>query len=228
MKHGILYNVGVGPGDPELVTRKAVRLLTQADVIAVPDKGTGAHTALGIVADLAQEKPLLMCPAPMTRDEAVLEQCQTRIGGQICELLEAGKTVCFITLGDPSIYSTYIYIHKKVAAAGYEAELVPGVPSFCAAAARLGISLCERDQRLMIVPAGSEAEDVMQISANKVFMEAGGEILRLQQSLRRCGMLEQASAVENCGMDDEHIWERFSDMQTPSGYFSLGVVKESE
>lgn len=226
MKTGKLYGIGVGPGDPELVTRKAVRLLDQADVIAIPDNGTGTKTALGIVEDLVQGKPLMMCPAPMTRDDAVLEQCQNWTADHICCLLDEGKTVCFITLGDPSIYSTYIYIHKKVTARGYDAELVPGVPSFCAAAARLGISLCEGNQRLMIVPADSRAEEVMGFPANKVFMKAGSGIMDLQQSLSRCGLLDRASAVENCGMEGEHIWQRFSDMQAPSGYFSLVVVKE--
>ena len=139
MKRGILYGVGVGPGDPELLTLKARRILSEADVIAVPDKGAGEKTALNIVKDYIQDKPLHTCAAPMVRDQAVLDRVRDSIAAELCGLLEEGKTVAFITLGDPSIYSTYLYIHRRVLAAGYEAKMVPGVPSFCAVAAQLEI-----------------------------------------------------------------------------------------
>lgn len=228
MTIGKLYGIGVGPGDPELVTMKAVRLLAQADIVAVPDKGTGEKTALGIVQAYVEGKELLLCPTPMTRDQAVLDECHDRIARQLCSLLDQGKTVCFITLGDPSIYSTYIYVHKRVQAAGYPAELIPGVPSFCAVAARLGISLCEQDQRLLILPAGGEDPIGEQFPANKVYMKAGSGIMELQQRLAAQGKLDRASAVENCTMADERVWSQFGDMQTPSGYFSVVVVKEEQ
>ena len=142
MEKGKLYGVGVGPGDPELLTKKAERVLREADVVAVPDKGAGEKTALNIVADIVGGKELLYCPTPMVRDRAVLDGCYEKIADDICALLDAGKVVAFITLGDPTVYSTYIYVHKKVLARGYAAELVPGVPSFCAVAARLNTSLC--------------------------------------------------------------------------------------
>ena len=225
MKTGKLYGLGVGPGDPELLTLKAVRLMKQADIIAVPDKGTGEKTALQIVHAYIQGKELLYCPTPMIRDRERLEQCYESIAQRIAALLDHGKTVCFITLGDPTIYSTYIYVHKKIAARGYDAELVPGVPSFCAVAARLGQSLCEGSERLLIVPASRDLQDSMDISANKIFMKAGSGILELQDRLRASGQLEQASLVENCGMKNEHVWQHFSDMTEPSGYFSVVVVK---
>ena len=150
MKRGILYGVGVGPGDPELLTLKARRILSEADVIAVPDKGAGEKTALQILGDLVQGKETLPCSTPMVRDPAALERAQDSIAAELCGLLEEGKTVAFITLGDPSIYSTYLYIHRRVLAAGYEAKMVPGVPSFCAVAAQLGDGLCEGSDRLLI------------------------------------------------------------------------------
>ena len=152
MEKGILYGVGVGPGDPELLTLKAQRILREADVIAVPDKGTGEKTALAIIGPLTEGKPLLYCAAPMTRDPARLEAAYEENAHQIAALLNEGKTVAFITLGDPSIYSTYLYTHRRVQAMGCEAKLIPGVPSFCAVAAALGIGLCEGGERLMIVP----------------------------------------------------------------------------
>ena len=228
MEKGKLYGIGVGPGDPELLTLKAVRLLREADIVAVPDKGAGEKTALNIVKAHVEDKELMYCPTPMIRDKAKLDQCYQEIADRICTLLDEGKTVSFITLGDPTIYSTYIYVHKKVVARGYDAELVPGVTSFCAVASRLGQSLCEGKQRLLIVPASSDASDTMAVKANKVFMKAGSGIMELQNQLRETNQLEHAFMVENCGMENEHIYPRFADLTENSGYFSVVVVKECE
>ena len=226
MEKGKLYGVGVGPGDPELLTRKAERVLGEADIVAVPDKGAGEKTALNIVSDLVAGKELLSCPAPMVRDQAVLEASYQESADRICARLDEGKTVAFITLGDPTVYSTYIYVHKKVLARGYEAELIPGVPSFCAVAARLNTSLCEGAERLLIVPASHDAADCLDIRANKVFMKAGKAIGGLQAQLAERGLLEHASLVANCGMEGELVCPRFADMTDGTGYFSIVLVKE--
>ena len=226
MEKGKLYGVGVGPGDPELLTRKAERVLGEADIVAVPDKGAGEKTALNIVSDLVAGKELLSCPAPMVRDQAVLEASYQESADRICARLDEGKTVAFITLGDPTVYSTYIYVHKKVLARGYEAELIPGVPSFCAVAARLSTSLCEGAERLLIVPASHDAADCLDIRANKVFMKAGKAIGELQAQLAERGLLEHASLVANCGMEGELVCPRFADMTDGTGYFSIVLVKE--
>ena len=226
MERGKLYGVGVGPGDPELVTKKAERVLREADIVAVPDKGAGEKTALNIVSDLVAGKELLYCPTPMVRDRAVLDGCYEQIANDICSLLDEGKNVAFITLGDPTVYSTYIYVHKKVLARGYEAELIPGVPSFCAVAARLNTSLCEGAERLLIVPASHDAADCLDIRANKVFMKAGKAIGELQAQLAERDMLEHASLVANCGMEGELVCPHFADMTDGTGYFSIVLVKE--
>ena len=225
MAKGTLYGIGVGPGDPELLTLKAVRLLKEADVIAVPDKGTGEKTALNIVKDFVEEEKVQYFPTPMIRDKAALRKNYEEQADKICSCLDQGKTVVFITLGDPTVYSTYYYVHEIVKSRGYEAILVPGVPSFCAVAARVGTSLCERSDRLLIVPASSSVDDALNVKANKVFMKAGSSILELQKQLKEAGKLDHAFAVENCGMENERVWEHFSDMQEPSGYFSIVIVK---
>lgn len=228
MGRGILYGVGVGPGDPELLTLKAQRVISEADIIAVPDKGSGERTALKIVENLTKDKPLLLCDAPMVRDPAQLEAAYTRSAQRITEQLDQGKTVAFLTLGDPSIYSTYLYTHRKVLAAGYLAEIVPGVPSFCAVAAALGDGLCEGSDRLLIVPASHrDVADCLNVDANLVFMKAGKELAKLRETLAQHGLLDQSSMVENCGMETEKIYPHFSDA-SDSGYFSIVVVKKNE
>ncbi len=227
MNQGKLYGLGVGPGDPELLTLKAVRLLQEADFILVPDKGSGEKTALNIVREYVEGKEILFCETPMVRDESILSQSYDAIANQLAPLLSQGKILVFITLGDPSLYSTYMYVHKRIVSMGFCAELVPAIPSFCAVSARLGISLCERSERLMIVPAShQDIEDCLAQDANLVFMKAGREIDTLQKKLEEHGLLENASMVENCGMENERIFPKFSEMTENTGYFSLVVVKK--
>lgn len=222
---GKLWGVGVGPGDPELLTLKAVRILREADTVVIPDSGKADKTAMQIVAAYLEGKNLLYAAAPMVRDQAVLERAYTDNANQICALLDQGKQVAFITLGDPTIYSTYIYVHKKILDQGYDAEIVPGIPSFCAAAARLNMALCEGAEPLLILPASHGQEALLDVCANKVFMKAGRSILDLQAQLRQRGQLEQASMVENCGMANERVYPHFEDLKEPSGYFSLVIAK---
>lgn len=226
MEKGTLYGVGVGPGDPELLTVKAVSLLRAADVIAAPRTEGGGQAALDIARAYIQDKPVLFCAAPMSRDRTAVLASYRETAREICSLLDQGKTVVFLTLGDPTVYSTYMNVHRLVREAGYDAALIPGVPSFCAAAARLGISLCEGRERLLIVPAGYEGlEESLDVDANKVLMKAGRSILELQDLLERRGELENASLVANCGMDGEVVLPRFAELAEPTGYFSLVVVR---
>lgn len=223
--HGKLWGVGVGPGDPELLTVKAVRVLREADVVIVPDASSGDKVALNIAKDYLKDKPILFVKTPMVRDKAVMDAAHEEAADIICGLLDEGKQVAFLTLGDPAIYSTYMYIHQKVLRRDYTVEVVPGIPSFCAAAARLNQSLCLGKEPLTIIPASHDQNDLMNLPGNKVFMKAGRSILELQQALADNGLLENASMVENCSMENEHVYPHFSDLKEPSGYFSLVIVK---
>lgn len=223
--HGKLWGVGVGPGDPELLTVKAVRVLREADVVIVPDASSGDKVALNIAKDYLKDKQIQFVKTPMVRDKAVMDAAHEQAADTICALLEGGKQVAFLTLGDPAIYSTYMYIHQKVLCRGYAVEVVPGITSFCAAAARLNQSLCLGSEPLTIIPASHDQNDLMDLPGNKVFMKAGRSILELQQALADRGLLERASMVENCSMENEHVYPHFADLKEPSGYFSLVIVK---
>ena len=229
MNQGKLYGVGVGPGDPELLTIKAQRIIRQSPVLAVPDAGRGEKTALAIAGELAEGKQLLYCAAPMIRDEAQLDAAYEQNADLVCAQLDQGKDVAFLTLGDPTVYSTYLYLHRKVVARGYEAEIIPGVPSFCAVAARLGMALCEKSERLLIVPAShKDMSDCMDLDANLVFMKAGRELGALRDTLAAHGLLDRASMVANCGMEGEAVYPRFADVPDGTGYFSGVLVKKGE
>ena len=111
--------MGVGPGDPGLITRKAVGIISECGVIAIPESGGSRNIAREIAADLLDGKEILVCDMPMTRDNVALQQSHQIAANAIVKKLSEGSDVAFLTLGDPTVYSTYIYVHKLVAAMGY-------------------------------------------------------------------------------------------------------------
>lgn len=227
MKQGILYGIGVGPGDPQLMTLKAVRTALDCDVIAVPhkepEKCTALNIALGAAPELA-EKELLAVDMPMTKDKDALERAYAAGAEAICSVLAQGKTVCFLTLGDPTVYSTYLYLHHRVAARGYETHIIPGITSFCAAAAELGISLCENKEQLHIIPGTYTPSEALELSGTKVMMK--NNLPKTLAALRERGA--NAAMVENCGMTNQHVYRTLEEIPEDAGYFSLLIVKDGK
>ena len=227
MSKGILYGVGVGPGDPELMTAKAIRLLRECDVVAAPRSTGGRQTALNIAAPYLGDQPVRLFDMPMTHDRAARDAVHDAAADALCALLDEGRTVVFLTLGDPTVYSTYWYIHRRVAARGYRAELVPGVPSFCAATAAMGRALCEDGEMLHIIPAThGGAEEGLSLPGSKVLMKTGASVLAVRELLRQRGELENAALVERVGMEGQRLVENLDEIQDPTGYFSVILVKE--
>ncbi len=153
---GCAYGVGVGPGDPELMTLKAVRILRMADVIAFAGSSTSDSTAFGIAVKAVpeiMEKDLLPIHVPMTRDRQAQEIEHGRTAHLIETYLDEGKNVACLTLGDPSIYSSFSYYRKLLEKDGYKTEMVSAVPSFCAVAAKLNIPIAEWEEPVHIIPA---------------------------------------------------------------------------
>ena len=226
---GKLYGVGVGPGDPELLTLKALRLIRENPVIAVPGEDIRASVAYQIVKgayEALDEKTLLPVPMPMTKDPAVLEANHEKAAGDVEAYLGQGKNVVFQTLGDPTVYSTYLYVHKRILARGYEAEIVSGITSFCAVAARLNMGLVERDEPLHVIPATYQADgmdQVLKLPGTKVLMKTGRKMAQVRESIQKSG--QQAVMIENCGMPGERIFEGAENIPEKSGYYSLIIVK---
>lgn len=224
---GKLYGIGVGPGDSELLTIKALRIMKECDVIAMPGENPQESVAYKIAMGAYPEivsKETLPIVTPMTKDRVVLEQNYTELAHLIEEFLEAGKSVGLLTLGDPTIYATYIYIHQKVIADGYEAEIINGIPSFCAAAGRLGVSLVEREEKLHVIPSSYDIEDALQLQGTKVFMKAASKIGDLKKILLEQG--NSAMMVEKCGMEDERIFRATEEIPEDGSYYSLIIVKD--
>jgi len=219
----------VGPGDPELMTLKAIRHMQSANVIAIPDTKGQEQTAFLIASqavDLSKKENYLAF-VPMTKDKEVLEQSHEKVALDICGLLEQGKNIAFLTLGDPSIYSTYSYIHERVLAKGYKAEIIPGVTSFSAVAAKLNHGLCEGGEPLHILPASYKGtEDYLHWKGTKVLMKSGKEFGYLRERLKENGLLDRAKMVSRCGMTNEKVFESIEEADEKASYFSIIVVKE--
>ena len=228
MKNGILYGVGVGPGDKELITLKAVRVLKEADIIAVPVTKGGAMTAYEIVEDHIKDKEIHKYYMPMTKDFEELERNYEEISDSVEEYLKNGKNVAFITLGDPSVYSTYMRINRIVQKRGYDTELIAGVPSFCAAAARLNIALCDRDEPLIILPASYDIDDGLKLEGTKVLMKANKAVMEVRDKLKEYGLSDRAYLVEKCGMQGEKVYRDINELEAKTSYFSVIIVKDSK
>lgn len=228
---GKLYCVGIGPGDPELLTLKAVRLLNECDVIAMPKGDTDVMTAkdiIGQVVDIGKKEQLYIF-MPMTKDKAIMDKAHEEAKNAVTELLDFGKNVVFITLGCPTVYATCIYVHELVLAAGYESELVAGVTSFCAVAAKLNVSLCERSEPLIILPGSyKESMKFLDGPGNKVLMKSASEIKKVRDELEERGLLNNAAMVERCGLPGEKVYRNLKDTDEKNSYFSIILVKEKE
>lgn len=226
MSKGKLYGVGVGPGDKELITVKALKVLNKVEVIAVPIMKSGIRTAFNIIEDYVNNKKIINCMTPMSKDFDKLHKNYEKISDMIEVELKNENNVAFITIGDPTVYSTYIQINSIISERGYETEIIPGITSFCGAAAKLNIPLCDRNESLVILPASySEFKDSLDIKGTKVLMKANKDILKVREILREKGLINKSYMVECCGMENERIYRNLDEIDEKTSYFSIIIVK---
>ena len=226
---GIAYGVGVGPGDPELMTLTAIRLIRENDVIAVAGKvaqdAVADKIAAAVVPELA-EKELVPIYMPMVKDRALIDQEHQRAAKLVESYLDRGKNVVYITLGDSTIYCTFSYLQHYLEADGYTVKLVNGIPSFCAAAAALNISLTEWDEPMHVIPAAHKTEDPLDQPGTYVLMKSASYMKDVKDLLRASG--KDVQCVENCSMENEKIYRSVDEIPDNAGYFSLIVAKEKK
>ena len=226
---GILYGVGVGPGDPELMTLKAVRMIRENDIIALPGaepKETIAYRiAVAAVPELS-EKKLIPIYMPMTHDKEDQKQYHRKGAAVLEQYLQQGKNVVFLTLGDPTVYSTFTYIQQLVEEDGYETRLINGVPSFCAAAARVNRSLGIWKEQIHIYPAVHHLEETLPEQGTCILMKSGSRMKEARELIVRSG--RDAVMVEACGMKDEKIYYHAEEFPETAGYYSLIIAREAE
>lgn len=226
---GKLYGIGVGPGDPELMTLKAKRLIEECDIVAVPVKKEGEESvALNIARGAASvpEEKVRRILFTMNKDKAKREECRQAAAEAIMEYLDAGQFVAMPVLGDVGIYSTYSYVHKKLIQAGYEVQMISGIPSFCAGASRANISIVEGNEGFGVIPSLKGIDQVkkaMGVFDNLVIMKVGSHVKEVYDILKAEGKEDNAIIISNVGMEGEYVGPLLPEREY--GYFTTMIIK---
>ena len=229
---GILYGIGVGPGDPDCLTLGAVRKIEESDLLLLPQEKEKCY-AYQIVKQAAAvaEKETIVLSFPMTKDQNALEHVMEENAKIVCDLLKQGKRLAFLTIGDPAVYATYMYLQRRVRELGGKAQMISGVPSFCAVAAKLGISLGEQEEEVHVIPASYEISHTMQYRGTRIYMKAGRKLENLcemlareQEEREKQGEMLQVYAVSDCGLAGEKVMYGLAALKH-SGYLTVVIVK---
>jgi precorrin-2/cobalt-factor-2 C20-methyltransferase len=214
MSYGALYGVGVGPGAPDLITLRALSVLRAADVLALPRASEhAASTAWHILRPTLGEVPgqeRLLLTFPMANDPERLSIAWRKALDAIGAQIERGRTVAFVTEGDPSLFSTFIYLQREapVRWPGIRIEVVPGVSSLAAVPAVSGVPLADGQERIAIVPAAygvDDLDDLLERFDTIVLMKIGPEMPRVVAALERARLLDRAVYVSRATMAEQRI-----------------------
>ena len=234
---GKLYVIGVGPGDPELLTLKAVRILKGVKVLCVPKAGEDSHSiALSVVKDVnpPDNKEVIEAYFPMKKpgsreNRRTLEAAWRNTVKTITSRLNAGVDVAFLTIGDPTLYSTFFHLYDKLLEAhpDLNIEIIPGVSSITAAASKAGISLGLADEKIAILPAPyvDDLKEILEQFDTVVLMKVHGVFDKVIKTLDEMKLIGNATYIAKVGMDDEVIC---SDMREvgEGHYLSMVIVRK--
>ena len=232
-RFGCLYGVGVGPGDPELVTLKAMRVLQEVPVICVPQAETSRDSyALEIVKNyLDEDKQEILRLTFPTDDEEAAGEVWRGAANSVGERLAKSQDVAFITEGDPMLYSTFSYVLYAVCQNFPEAqvEIIPGVSSVMAAAASAGVPLVTHGQRLAILPAVYGIDDLSEAIANYdtiVLMKVNRTLLQALANLEQLGLAGKGIYVRRASTAREEVVRDLRRLSSEDlDYFSLLIIK---
>ncbi len=232
-RFGCLYGVGVGPGDPELVTLKAMRVLQEVPVICVPQAETSRDSyALEIIKSyLDEDKQEILRLTFPTDDEEAAGEVWRGAANSVGERLAKSQDVAFITEGDPMLYSTFSYVLYAVCQNFPEAqvEIIPGVSSVMAAAASAGVPLVTHGQRLAILPAVYGIDDLSEAIANYdtiVLMKVNRTLLQALANLEQLGLAGKGIYVRRASTAREEVVRDLRRLSSEDlDYFSLLIIK---
>lgn len=228
--NGILYGIGVGPGDAELMTLKAVRIIKECDILILPTEAKENCHAYNIAKEAVNDiddKEIICKKFLMTKDEKLLEESHRQIADDIEKYLDNDKKVGFLTIGDPSIYSTFAYVQEILSERGKRVETISGIPSFCAAAARLGISLSSGSDEIHIISANHDIIGTSDYKGTRIYMKSGRKLDELMSYLRAEEKKKELDiyVIANCGMENERIWYGLTAEKIPAEYLTIVIVK---
>ena len=224
---GKLYGIGVGPGDPELITVKALRVLKASPVVAYPAPDKGDSFARSIVAEHISARQIeIPIVIPMRVERFPAAQIYDAKSKEIAEHLDAGNDVVVLCEGDPFFYGSFMYLFERLSGE-YECEIIPGVSSLMASAAALQRPLAARNDVLTIVPAPL-ADDVLLERFNSgdaiAIIKIGRHFTRVRSLIEEAGLLESAGYLERVSLGNQQIMPLASVKEDHAPYFSMILI----
>ena len=235
---GKLYGVGVGTGSPDLMTLRAVNVLREVDVIAIPQSKPGRKSVAWRIAESNVEKnnkqERLLLTFPMTKDPEITVPAWDIAFTEIGKRLEEGKSVAFITEGDPLFFSTYIYLHKAAPERwpGVETEIVPAVSSFTAVPSVIQAPIADGQERVAVVPASYGLDvlpQILDLFDTVLLMKVSSIMPELVDILKEKNLLDNATYVSKATMDFQSIITDIEAIKNDKcDYFSMVMVKKND
>ena len=235
-----LIGIGVGPGDPDLLTVKAVKAIQSADTIMCPasneDRPSIALSVVAPLIDKSKNQEIIKLIFPMTKDKDVLEKHWKENAKIMADKVLSGKNVVYLTVGDPYLYSTWIYMHREIEANHPEMKVsvIPGIVSMFTFASKVGISIAEGAEKVAIIPSCYDLSSVKEIAKNSdvlVFLKDGRYFDQVIELLRESGFPDDSifAIGQDLGTDHEIIRKmklgEVNDDTLTTKYFSILVVK---
>lgn len=230
---GTLYGIGVGPGDPDLIPVKAVKILQEVDVIFSASSSKNQHSLAVKIArpHLPSQTQLYLLPFPMTMDRETARQAWREHARTVVHELVQGKSAAYITLGDPLTYSTYGYLLRQIqdTAPQIKVTTIPGITSYQAAAAATNTPLVEGEENLLLlsgVQGGSGLSKLTHQVDNVVFLKAYKNISDICGTLQESGRLQTSVGLVRCGFPDQEIFQDVQKLcQQKPKYWTLIISK---
>ena len=228
---GTLYGVGLGPGDPELLTLKAHRLISTAKVITYPAPDTGPSFARAIASGYfpqdVREIPVVI---PMRSSRYPAKEIYDKAAGDIAEVLGTGTDVVSLCEGDPFFYGSYMYLFDRLSER-FPSVVVPGVTSMTACAAALGRPLTSRNDVLTVIPAtlpGADIRSRIESAQSIAIMKVGRHLAKLKILLEEMGLLETAGYVERATLGEQKISRLAEFAANTAPYFSMILIYKGD
>jgi len=232
-KTGTLYGIGVGPGDPDLITLKALKVLQGVDhIFASCSSKNNYSLALKIVRSHLNGAGIEHLPFPMTRDPGVLKEAWTRNARRVLQVLDTGANAAFVTLGDPLTYSTFGYLLKTLKRLNPQVSIItiPGITSYSAAAALTQIPLTEGEESFYLVSGAlgpAKLREVIDKMENIVMLKTYRHFADIYQALEDLDLLDRATCISRCGLEGETVVEDLRRLKgQPLPYLSMIIIKK--
>ena len=235
-----LIGIGVGPGDPDLLTVKAVNAIQNADIIMCPaskeDRPSIAFSVVSSLIDKSKNQEIIKLIFPMTKDRDILEKTWKRNAKIMAEKVLLGKNVVYLTVGDPYLYSTWIYMHKdlKENFPDMDISVIPGIVSMFTFASKVGVSIAEGAEKVAIIPSCYDLSSVKEIAKNSesmIFLKDGRYFDQVIDVLKESGFPDDSifAIGQDLGTENEIIRKmtlgEVNDSSLTTKYFSILVVK---